>query len=244
MQRSEDPRYPALLDEESAREGLQTYYRSIVASVVNAPKERWPRCCGRGCEPCNEVLCRVAGRIVERLERRHAVPRRQAGVDRAVSAATPNPAEARVSNETEDKQPPELMEQMDKAPQISAELRAKILADPNVAKIAEKLEMPLEEFVNQIGYYMNNPGAQPAYLMVSDENLKNKLGLEVPSQEELAANVRASMKAIRAGEAPSGFEGSEKKPMAMPSEGGQQLTGQSNPDLEDAVRKLRMPRKS
>jgi hypothetical protein len=43
------------------------------------------------------------------------------------------------------------IEHLDAPPPISAELRAKILADPNVAKIAAELEMDLDEFVNTVG---------------------------------------------------------------------------------------------
>lgn len=135
------------------------------------------------------------------------------------------------------------IDQLDKPPQISAELRAKILSDPNVAKIAAELEMDLEEFVNTVGYYMNNPGVEPAFAVVSDENLR-KMGVEPPSEEAIEANVRASVEAIKAGQMPSGYEAPRKKTVDLPAQGGTPVSAKSDPDLEDTVRKMRFPKKS
>lgn len=134
-------------------------------------------------------------------------------------------------------------EMLDAPPPISAELRAKILSDPNVAKIAAELEMELDEFVNTIGYYMNNPGTEPAFLVVPDDELR-KLGVEPPSMEAIEANVRASVEAIKAGQAPSGFEPPRKNTLEMPSSGGEQVKAPVDPDLEETVKKARFPRKS
>jgi hypothetical protein len=132
------------------------------------------------------------------------------------------------------------IEQLDAPPPISAELRAKILSDPNVAKIAAELEMDVDEFVNTVGYYMNNPGVEPAFLVVSDENLK-KMGVEPPTAEALEANVRASVEAIKAGQALSGFEAPRKKTLELevPSQGGETVKPKTDPSLEDAVKKGR-----
>lgn len=136
-------------------------------------------------------------------------------------------------------------EMMDAPPPVSAELRAKILSDPNVAKIAKELEMDLEEFVNTVGYYMNNPGTEPAFLVVKDEDLKAQFGVTAPTNEQLEANVRASVEAIKAGQAPSGFEAARKNTVDLPASGGEQLkTGAVDPDLEETVKKARFPRKS
>lgn len=136
------------------------------------------------------------------------------------------------------------IEKLDEPPPISAELRAKILGDPNVPKMAAELEMPLEEFVKTIGYYMNNEGTEPAFLVVSDENLK-KMGVNPPTQEALEANVRASVEAITAAKSPSAFEQAKKQSVALPKDGGEALKpSESDPDLEDTVRKARFPKKS
>jgi hypothetical protein len=126
---------------------------------------------------------------------------------------------------------------MDAPPPVSAELRAKILADPNVAKIAAELEMSVDEFVNTVGYYMNNPGVEPAFLVVSDENLR-KMGVEPPTAEAIEANVRASVEAFKAGQAPSGFDEARSKPVELNSQDGQAVTTK-DAELDDAVKKGR-----
>jgi hypothetical protein len=141
--------------------------------------------------------------------------------------------EVRMSNNNNNAQD---VEQLDAPPPISAALRAKILADPNVAKIAASLEMDLETFVNTIGYYMNNPGVEPAFLVVSDENLK-KMGVNPPTAEAIEANVRASVEAFKAGQSPSGFDQPKKKVMDMSGQGGASVQIKADPNLEDAVKK-------
>lgn len=135
------------------------------------------------------------------------------------------------------------LEHLDAAPPISAEQKAKILSDPNVAKIAAELGMSIDEFANQVGYYLNNPGVEPAFLVVSDANLR-KMGVEPPSAEAIEANVRASVEAIKAGQGPSGFDPTKKKAVELPTDGGAPVTAASDPDLEETVKKARRPRKS
>jgi hypothetical protein len=130
------------------------------------------------------------------------------------------------------------VEQLDAPPPISAALRAKILADPNVAKIAAELEMDLETFVNTVGYYMNNPGVEPAFLVVSDENLK-KMGVNPPTAEAIEANVRASVEAFKAGQAPSGFEDARKKSVDLGGQGGEAVKPKADSGLDDAIKKGR-----
>ncbi len=134
------------------------------------------------------------------------------------------------------------IEQLDAPPPISPALRAQILADPNVAKIAAELEMSLDEFVNTVGYYMNNPGVEPAFLVVSDENLR-KMGVEPPSAEAIEANVRASVEAIKAGQAPSGFDEARRKPVELSPRGGEAVKTGAGSQLDDAVKKARAPLK-
>jgi len=47
--------------------GLQTWYVPLVSPLLSMPKERWPLCCGGGCEPCAETLKAVAARVQELL---------------------------------------------------------------------------------------------------------------------------------------------------------------------------------
>lgn len=134
------------------------------------------------------------------------------------------------------------IENLEAPPPISAEQREKILSDPNVAKMAAELEMPLDEFVNTVGYYLNNPGVEPAFLVVSDENLR-KMGVEPPSAEAIEANVKASVEAITAAQGPSGFDQAKKATVDLTSTGGKPLAAPSDAELEEAVKKARFPRK-
>ena len=47
--------------------GLESYYRDIVRPLLRDGPERYPRCCGGGCEPCAELLIRVAQRTLQLL---------------------------------------------------------------------------------------------------------------------------------------------------------------------------------
>lgn len=134
------------------------------------------------------------------------------------------------------------VEQLDAPPPISPELRAKILADPNVAKIARELGKDLEEYVNTIGYYINNPGTEPAFLVVSDDNLR-KMGVEPPTNEQLEANVRQSVEAFKAGQAPSGYEPPRRNTLELNAQTGKPVEAPSDPDLEDTVKRARRPGK-
>lgn len=136
------------------------------------------------------------------------------------------------------------MEVMDKAPPISAELRAKIMADPNVAKVAASLGTPIEEFINQIGFFYNNPDTQPALAIASDEDIKKLTGNDPPTFEQIEANVKASAEAWAAGQAPSGYDAPKKNTVEMPASGGEQVKPtNADPKLQDAIKKARFPSK-
>ncbi len=47
--------------------GLASYYEACVRPLVRNPEGHWPRCCGGGCEPCAQLLNRVAARTLELL---------------------------------------------------------------------------------------------------------------------------------------------------------------------------------
>jgi hypothetical protein len=61
------PELEVVLARASERRGLQVYYRDCVRPLLGAPMERWPRCCGSGCEPCAETLIAVARDVYEAL---------------------------------------------------------------------------------------------------------------------------------------------------------------------------------
>jgi hypothetical protein len=65
------PRTPegeAALTKASDEQGLQLEYRDCVRPLLTMPTSQWPRCCGRGCEPCADTLVTVARRVRELLE--------------------------------------------------------------------------------------------------------------------------------------------------------------------------------
>lgn len=140
---------------------------------------------------------------------------------------------------------PVQVEVMDKPPPIDPALKAKILADPNVAKIAAALGVPLDDYVNQIGFYINNPDVQPAVLQASDEDIKKHIGIDPPTFEQVTATLKALNDAFMAGNAPSAFEDKKKAAVALPKEGGDQQVkvGNVDPSLADAVKKGRFPSK-
>jgi hypothetical protein len=60
-----DPALEAALTRASEENALQVYYRDCVRPLLRMPQTQWPRCCGRGCEPCADQLVAVALRIQE-----------------------------------------------------------------------------------------------------------------------------------------------------------------------------------
>ncbi|MBX5484974.1 MAG: hypothetical protein IRZ16_24415, partial [Myxococcaceae bacterium] len=67
-------------------------------------------------------------------------------------------------------------------PPTEAELQKlaeRILRDPNTAKIAEKLSVPLEEYVQMVMTFYLDPKQEPEFVTISDENLK-KMGAPPP----------------------------------------------------------------
>lgn len=57
------------LQQAAHENGLAPEYVDIVRPLLRDPKERWPRCCGGGCEPCSLQLVRVAERTLALLGR-------------------------------------------------------------------------------------------------------------------------------------------------------------------------------
>ena len=57
------PDFEAALTRASNELKLAEWYRDCVRPLCNMPRTQWPRCCGRGCEPCANQLIEVAERI-------------------------------------------------------------------------------------------------------------------------------------------------------------------------------------
>jgi hypothetical protein len=62
-----DPAFEAALAKACDELALAEWYRDCVRPLFQMPETQWPRCCGRGCEPCAEQLVAVARRIQELL---------------------------------------------------------------------------------------------------------------------------------------------------------------------------------
>lgn len=71
-------------------------------------------------------------------------------------------------------------------PARAAEIRKKIMADPNIAKIAEKLGMNYEAFVELVMKYALNPGLQPMVHVMSDADIR-AMGAEPPDKDKMIA---------------------------------------------------------
>ncbi len=71
-------------------------------------------------------------------------------------------------------------------PRNALEVRKKVLADPNTAKIAEKLGVPLEEYVEGVVHFAMNPDQLPEYVVASDADIKEKFGLDpAPNDQQI-----------------------------------------------------------
>jgi hypothetical protein len=57
--------FEAALTRASDEHELADYYRDCVRPLFNMPESQWPRCCGRGCEPCALTLIAIARRVKE-----------------------------------------------------------------------------------------------------------------------------------------------------------------------------------
>jgi len=55
--------FEAALTRASEELQLAEWYRDCVRPLFSMPRSQWPRCCGRGCEPCAEQLKEVAERV-------------------------------------------------------------------------------------------------------------------------------------------------------------------------------------
>ncbi len=69
-----DPAVDAALKQASDELGLEEWYRDCVRPLLRDGRAGFPRCCGGGCEPCNQILVMVAERALELLGRERVEP--------------------------------------------------------------------------------------------------------------------------------------------------------------------------
>lgn len=59
-----DEEIRAALDKASDEMGLDEGYRACVRPLLRTGPDGYPPCCGGGCDPCSELLNRVADRTL------------------------------------------------------------------------------------------------------------------------------------------------------------------------------------
>lgn len=118
-------------------------------------------------------------------------------------------------------------------------VRDRVMSDPNTAKIAKELNIPVEDYVTQVVYFVLHPEADPEMLLVEDEDLI-KEGHTPPKQSEMIAYLKEAVAVAEASGA-TGFEDSKKKQVALDggaSKARRGTTGtHSNAHLQDELKK-------
>jgi len=69
-------------------------------------------------------------------------------------------------------------------PDELAELRKRVVADPNTKVIADSLKLPFEEYVEQVMHFLAHPAAEPQIQIMSDAELEAS-GVKVPKIEDM-----------------------------------------------------------
>ena len=91
-------------------------------------------------------------------------------------------------------------------------LKKKLLDDPNTAKLAETLGLPLEDYVKLVLHYATT-GDQPQFFVVPDEDLR-KLGYEPPDPKAMSAYLVEAVATIFAQEG-TAFTDERKGPVSL-----------------------------
>lgn len=129
--------------------------------------------------------------------------------------------------------PPPSAKKPEKTPEAIVE---KLLDDPNTPKIAEKLEMKLEDYVALVVHYVMNPNEQPMLNIVKDEDLA-KQGLKPISSDEINTYMEQSL-AVAEAAVGSGFSEAKKVPVSMGSLPQVQVdASQTSPELKAEIEK-------
>jgi len=118
-------------------------------------------------------------------------------------------------------------------------VKQKVLADPNTAKIAKELNIPLEQYVVQVCYFILHPDADPDVILVEDADLI-KMGHTPPKESEMLAYIKEAVAVSDASGDTSGFEGAKHKKVSLDG-GGRKRSGttgtHSNAHLQAELKK-------
>jgi hypothetical protein len=90
-----------------------------------------------------------------------------------------------------------------KIPREPAAIRRALLEDPNTAAIAEKLGVPLEEYLQQVIHFAMNPDVEPTLYIVPDKDLR-AMGLEPPDPTKMGRFLTESVAVLKAADS-TGF---------------------------------------
>jgi hypothetical protein len=107
-------------------------------------------------------------------------------------------------------------------------LRKKILGDPNTAKIAENLGVPLEDYVNQVLHFALHPNEEPQLYVVEDAALR-QMGYEPPDAEAMGQYIVEAATLAEASAPQTGFDEAKKPPVQL-----QSAQGSAAPQKDDA----------
>lgn len=91
------------------------------------------------------------------------------------------------------------------------QLRAKLMADPEVSKQAALLKLPIEQYVEKIIDYARHPSKPPQLVLTPDEELKAR-DPKIPTQEEIGdylQKVKSGEIAISPAHQRDGFKNNE-----------------------------------
>jgi hypothetical protein len=120
-------------------------------------------------------------------------------------------------------------------PRSALEVRKKVLADPNTAKIAEKLGVPLEEYVEGVVHFAMNPEQLPEYVVASDADLKEKFGLDpAPNDQQIIKIFEENLKFATLNDT-TDFKQAEKAQVALDASG--KPTTAEDPLLKEELKK-------
>lgn len=114
-------------------------------------------------------------------------------------------------------------------------LRKKILDDPNTARIAEELGVPLEEYVEQVLFYAMNPQAEPQLYVVEDADLR-AMGVEPPDPDAMGKYLIEAVTLAEAHEKTEFID--SKKQLVQLSDNSAQPLPEGNEELKSEVEKV------
>jgi hypothetical protein len=122
-------------------------------------------------------------------------------------------------------------------------VRALVLSDPNTAKIAEKLGVPLEDYVREVVHFVLNPKADASLYVVEDDDLRTA-GFEPPDADAIGRFITEAAAVSSAADATEWTDPRGKKPVDLDGpRGAPEVPDKTDPKLKkDLDRALRAKR--